>query len=156
MSIHWRAAVSARMSTEHEKYSVTNDLSAVMKYAVLHDIVIVSAYEDDGNSGLTLNGRAAVRLVFADIAKVGRDFDRILVYDINRWGRFQDIDESEHYEYQSRQHGVAVVYREEPFVNDGSPLPAIWKNMKRAMAADFSRDNSTKVLVTICEMARRG
>jgi hypothetical protein len=48
------------------------------------------------------------------------------------------------------------VYCEEPFVNDGGPLSAIWTNMKRAMAAEFSREYSEKVLVTLCEMARRG
>jgi DNA invertase Pin-like site-specific DNA recombinase len=144
------------MSTEHQKYSITNQLSAITQYAVLHDIDIATVYEDDGKSGLTLKGRPALRRLFGDMAKEGRDFDRILVYDISRWGRFQDTDESAHYEFQCRQHGVEVVYCEEPFVNDGSPLSAIWKNMKRAMAAEFSREYSAKVLVTLCEMARRG
>src|SRR5688572_11451681 len=156
VSTQGRAAVYVRMSTEHQKYSITNQLSAITQYAVLHDIDIATVYEDDGKSGLTLKGRPALGRLFGDMAKEGRDFDRILVYDISRWGRFQDPDESAHYEFQCRQHGVEVVYCEEPFVNDGSPLSAIWKNMKRAMAAEFSREYSTKVLVTLCEMARRG
>jgi DNA invertase Pin-like site-specific DNA recombinase len=136
VSTQGRAAVYVRMSTEHQKYSITNQLSAITQYAVLHDIDIATVYEDDGKSGLTLKGRPALGRLFGDMAKEGRDFDRILVYDISRWGRFQDPDESAHYEFQCRQHGVEVVYCEEPFVNDGGPLSAIWKNMKRAMAAE--------------------
>jgi DNA invertase Pin-like site-specific DNA recombinase len=30
-----------------------------------------------------------------DDVRTGRaDFDQILVYDVSRWGRFQDVDES--------------------------------------------------------------
>lgn len=156
MSALGRAAVYVRMSTENQKYSITNQLNAITQYALLHDIEIAKVYEDAAKSGLTLKGRAALNRLFEDVTRPERDFDQILVYDVSRWGRFQDTDESAHYEFQCRQHGVRVVYCEEQFANDGSPLDGFWKNMKRAMAADFSREYSEKVIRTLCVMARRG
>ena len=37
-------------------------------------------------------------------------FNCILVYDISRWGRFQDADEAAYYEFICRCAGVAVYY----------------------------------------------
>ena len=73
------------------------------------------------------------------------DFHVILVYDVSRWGRFQDSDESAHYEFICRQAGVAVEYCAEQFENDGSLAATVIKNIKRAMAGEFSRELSVKV-----------
>src|SRR5260370_15793963 len=69
----------------------------------------------------------------------------ILVYDVSRWGRLQDADESAYYEYICRQAGVAVHYCAEQFENDGSPVSTIVKGVKRAMAGEYSRELSSKV-----------
>ena len=40
--------------------------------------------------------------------RLGRaDFDHILVYDVSRWGRFQDVDESAYYEFMCKEAGVS-------------------------------------------------
>ncbi len=70
---------------------------------------------------------------------------RILVYDVSRWGRFQDADESAYYEYICRRAGIAVHYCAEQFENDGSPVSTIVKGVKRAMAGEYSRELSAKV-----------
>ena len=49
-------------------------------------------------------------------------FDTILVYDVSRWGRFQDPDEGASLEFACRQAKVEVHYCMEQFVNDGSPV----------------------------------
>ena len=72
-------------------------------------------------------------------------FTTILVYDVSRWGRFQDADESAYYEYICRAAGVAVHYCAEQFENDGSPVSTIVKGVKRAMAGEYSRELSSKV-----------
>ena len=43
------------------------------------------------------------------------EFRAILVYDVSRWGRFQDVDEAAHYEYLCRDAGVPVYYCAELF-----------------------------------------
>lgn len=72
-------------------------------------------------------------------------FTRVLVYDVSRWGRFQDADESAHYEFVCRSAGFQVEYCAEQFVNDGSPMSSIVKSIKRVMAGEFSRELSEKV-----------
>jgi DNA invertase Pin-like site-specific DNA recombinase len=80
----------------------------------------------------------------------------VLVYDVSRWGRFQDIDESAHYEFVCKQAGIKVVYCAEVFDNDGSLLSSIVKNIKRAMAAEYSRELSAKTHAGASRLARLG
>ena len=84
------------------------------------------------------------------------DFDHILVYDVSRWGRFQDVDESAYYEFICKQNGVKVAYCAEQFDNDGSLLSSIAKNIKRVMAAEWSRELSVKVHTGQCRIAGLG
>lgn len=75
---------------------------------------------------------------------------------ISRWGRFQDADESAHYEYRCRRAGIEVRYCAEQFENDGSPLATIVKGVKRMMAAEYSRELSTKVFAGQCRLIEHG
>ena len=83
-------------------------------------------------------------------------FKSILVYDVSRWGRFQDADESAYYEYICRQAGVSVHYCAEQFENDGSPMSTVMKTMKRTMAGEYSRELSTKVFQGACRLIQLG
>jgi DNA invertase Pin-like site-specific DNA recombinase len=144
-SKHLRAAQYVRMSTEHQQYSTANQRQAIGDYASVRGIEIVATYEDLGKSGLTLAGRPALSKLLADVVSGQTLFDTVLVYDVSRWGRFQDADESAHLEYLCRLAGVSVEYCAEPFANDGSPFSSICKVVKRALAAEYSRELSTKV-----------
>jgi DNA invertase Pin-like site-specific DNA recombinase len=102
-------------------------------------------YRDEGLSGLKINKREGLKQLITDVCSGRTDFSRVLVYDVSRWGRFQDVDESAHYEFLCRQAGITVEYCAEQFDNDGSLLSSIVKNLKRVMAAEFSRELSAKV-----------
>jgi len=80
----------------------------------------------------------------------------ILVYDVSRWGRFQDADESAYYEYICRRAGIQVAYCAEQFENDGSPVSTIVKGVKRAMAGEYSRELSAKVFAGQCRLIELG
>jgi DNA invertase Pin-like site-specific DNA recombinase len=125
--------------------SIANQSDAIALYAAQRGLTIVRSYEDAGRSGLGLEGRVALQNLLSDVRSGRADFRTILVYDVSRWGRFQDSDESAHYEYLCRQAGVAVGYCAEQFENDGSLMTAVLKNIKRAMAGEFSRELSAKV-----------
>jgi len=154
--VRLRAAQYVRMSTEHQQYSPENQKSAIAAYALDHDIEIVNTYEDDGRSGITLRNRPALVKLLKDVLDQARPFDAVLVYDISRWGRFQDVDESAHHEYLCRKAGVKVIYCAEPFANDGSPASNIIKSIKRAMAGEFSRELSEKVFLGQSRHVERG
>lgn len=140
-----RAAQYVRMSTDHQKYSTENQATAIALYAADRGIEIVKTYEDAGKSGLNIDGRDALKQLIRDVQGGRPGFEMILVYDVSRWGRFQDADESAHYEYICKSAGITVQFCAEQFENDGSPLSTIVKGVKRAMAGEYSRELSTKV-----------
>lgn len=151
-----RAAEYVRMSTEHQKYSTENQADAIRSYAERRHMEIVRTYSDAGKSGLKIEGRNALRQLIDDVEGGATDFDVILVYDISRWGRFQDADESAYYEYICRRSGVSVHYCTEQFDNDGSPVSTIVKGVKRAMAGEYSRELSAKVFTGQCRLIELG
>ncbi|HEY1612361.1 MAG TPA: recombinase family protein [Rhizomicrobium sp.] len=151
-----RAAEYVRMSTEHQKYSTENQADAIREYAARRGIEIVRTYADAGKSGLSLEGRDALKTLIADVEGKRSDFATILVYDVSRWGRFQDADESAYYEYICKRAGIAVQYCAEQFENDGSPVSTIVKGVKRAMAGEYSRELSAKVFTGQCRLIELG
>ena len=141
----YRAAQYVRMSTEHQQYSTRNQGDKIKEYADRRGIAIVRTYADDGKSGLSIGGRASLQKLIADVESGVADFSIVLVYDVSRWGRFQDADEAAYYEYKLKQKGIQVAYCAEQFENDGSPVSTIVKGVKRAMAGEYSRELSAKV-----------
>ena len=144
------------MSTEHQKYSTENQADAIRLYAAARSIDIVRTYADEGKSGLSIDGRDALKRLLEDVESKHVDFDIILVYDVSRWGRFQDADESAYYEYICRRSGISVHYCAEQFENDGSPVSTIVKGVKRAMAGEYSRELSAKVFTGQCRLIELG
>jgi DNA invertase Pin-like site-specific DNA recombinase len=151
-----RAAQYVRMSTEHQRYSTENQADAIARYAQRHGLEIVRTYADEGKSGLNLEGRASLQQLISDVTTGTADYTVVLVYDISRWGRFQDADQSAHYEYICRSAGVKVHYCAEQFENDGSIGSTIIKGVKRAMAGEYSRELSSKVFAGQCRLISYG
>ena len=152
----FRGAEYVRMSTEHQQYSTLNQSDKIREYAERRGIEIVRTYADDGKSGLSIGGRAALQRLIADVESGKADFTIILVYDVSRWGRFQDADESAYYEYICKRAGIQVAYCAEQFENDGSPVSTIVKGVKRAMAGEYSRELSAKVFAGQCRLIELG
>jgi hypothetical protein len=99
-----------RMSTEHQQYSLENQSLAIQKYADRHDFEIVQTYTDTARSGVILKHRAGLQRLLQDVVQGACGFSAILVYDVSRWGRFQDTDEAAHYEFLCKSSGVPVHY----------------------------------------------
>ncbi len=150
------AAEYVRMSTEHQQYSTQNQAQTIREYAERRGIRIVRTYSDDAKSGLIIGGRMALQQMIADVESGVAEFSVILVYDVTRWGRFQDTDESAYYEYRCRKAGMQVAYCAEQFENDGSPTSTIVKSVKRAMAGEYSRELSVKVFAGQCRLIELG
>ena len=151
-----RAAAYVRMSTRHQQYSTSNQLDVIREYAAQRQMEVVSVYSDEGKSGLNIRGREAFRRMLDDV-KTGRaDFSCILVYDVSRWGRFQDQDERGHHKHTCRRAGIAVHYCAEQFENDGSPVSAIVEGVKGVMSSEYSRELSTKVFQGACRLIQLG
>jgi DNA invertase Pin-like site-specific DNA recombinase len=152
----YRAAQYVRMSTDHQQYSIENQAAVIATYAELHNLTIVRTYRDEGESGLKIDNRQGLIKLIDDVRSDQANFGHLLVFDVSRWGRFQDVDESAHYEFICRKAGVRVTYCAEQFDNDGSLLSSIIKNIKRVMAAEFSRELSGRVHAASVRLASKG
>ena len=150
------AAQYLRMSTDHQQYSLENQSASIQTYAELHGFEIVCTYTDAAKSGVILRHRSGLQRLLADVVSGGQPFRAILVYDVSRWGRFQDTDEAAHYEFLCKSAGVPVHYCAETFPNDGTIPSSIMKALKRAMASEYSRELGTKVLAGQKRLASLG
>ncbi len=151
-----RAAQYVRMSTEHQQYSIENQLAAIQEYARSHEFEVVRTYSDEARSGIDLARRPGLKQLLDDITSCKADFRAVLVYDISRWGRFQDTDESACYEFLCRRAGVSVIYCAEPFANDLSVVASLLKTLKRTMAGEYLRELSAKVFAGQCRLVGKG
>jgi len=151
-----RVAAYVRMSHDGQEYSPFNQMTLIKKYASDHHMQIVKTYSDEGISGLRIENRPGLRALLTEAVGGSADFSKLLVYDVSRWGRFQDIDESAHYEFLCRRGGVDVIYCAELFGSDNSLISTIGKVLKRGAAAEFSRELSVRIFRGKCNLASRG
>ena len=118
---------------------------ALLQYAELRKMDIVRTYSDHGKSGLDLKKRSGLKQLLLDALSPDVAYNAVLVYDVSRWGRFQNPDQGAAYEYALTAANVPVHYCAEQFANDGSLSSSLLKSLKRGMAGEYSRELSVKV-----------
>jgi DNA invertase Pin-like site-specific DNA recombinase len=150
------AAQYLRMSTKNQQYSLDNQAAAIHSYAEKNGFHVVRSYADAAKTGISFETRPALNRLIRDVINGTVPFKAILVYDITRWGRFQDSDEAAHYEFICKQARIPVHYCAETFTNDGSISSSLMKALKRAMAAEFSRELGMKVFAAGKRWAEAG
>ena len=150
------AVAYVRMSTDHQKYSTENQLDIIRNYATARSLQILRVFEDSGRSGLRMDGREALQNLLSEVRTGQADFKAILVYDVSRWGRFQDADEGAYHEHVCSRAGIRVHYCGEQFENDGSIGSNLLKTVKRVMAGEYSRELSVKVFAGQCRLVELG
>ena len=151
-----QAAIYVRMSTENQNYSTDHQRAKIHEYALDNGIEIVKEYVDEGKSGLDIRRRTGLSNLIHDVQSGKATFQLIIVYDVSRWGRFQDVDEAAYHEHTCRRAGIKVVYSGEQFADDGTPLGALMKSIKRTMAAEYSRELSAKTFNAQCRFTQFG
>jgi DNA invertase Pin-like site-specific DNA recombinase len=145
-----------RMSTEDQQYSIANQKSRIQEYAQQYGFEIVRTYEDPGKTGVIIKNRKGLSGLLKEVVSREAKFKAILVYDVSRWGRFQNPDEAAHYEFLCSSSGIPLHYCAEQFANDGTASSSIIKALKRSMAAEFSRELGDKVFQGKTRLARMG
>jgi DNA invertase Pin-like site-specific DNA recombinase len=145
-----------RMSTERQEYSLYNQAAAIERYAQQNGFTVIKTYADSGKSGLVLNHREGLAQLLHDVVGTEQPYRAVLVYDVSRWGRFMDTDESAYYEFHCKKAGVPVHYCAETFANDGTMPSLVMKALKRVMASEYSRELSQKVFEGMRGMVQRG
>ena len=150
------AAQYVRASTERQQYSIDYQSRIISQYASGHGFEVVRTFSDEARSGLDLRYRPALRQLLAEVMGGQAPFRLILVFDVSRWGRFQDTDEAAHYEYVCKSAGIPIHYCAEQFSNEGRIGDSLLKTLKRFMAGEFSRDLSARVSGGLNNIVARG
>jgi hypothetical protein len=155
-----RAAQYLRMSTDYQQYSLENQAAGIASFAAANNLKIVRTYLDEGRSGLKFGSRYGLQDLIDDIQVGQSDFEVVLVFDVSRWGRFQDVDESAHYEFLCRQAGVRVLYCAEPL---GNSLVSMLQCERRSASFDASAGRLTihpaltvSILIVRCNQSGTG
>ena len=120
------AAAYVRTAT-HDLDSASNQMNVIRGYAKRRGIQIVKEYSDAGKSGLSAKGHESLAEMIRDVQSGPINFSAILLYDVSRWGRFQDADESTSYEFICRRAGVSVHYCAEQFESEAADVSMIVK-----------------------------
>jgi DNA invertase Pin-like site-specific DNA recombinase len=150
------AAQYVRMSTDTQEYSIENQKEEIRHYADRCQYEIVQTYSDVGKTGVTMKHRPGLKQLLSDVLNDEVHFEAILVYDVSRWGRFQDDNEAAHYEFLCKKAGIVVHYCAEQFTNDGTLASGLLKNIKRIMAKEYSRELGVKTYAGQERIARMG
>jgi DNA invertase Pin-like site-specific DNA recombinase len=145
-----------RASTDRQQYSIEYQSKRIFQYAERKGFEIVQTFSDEARSGLDLKGRPALRQLLAEVVRGHTAYRAILVYDVSRWGRFQDTDEAAHYEYLCKSAGIPIHYCAEEFSNAGGLSDSLLKALKRFMAGEFSREMSSRSSGGVSQIVRHG
>lgn len=151
-----RAVAYYRHSAQDkQKNSVEIQQDQIRKWAEKNNVTIVEEFADHGKSGLTADGRPAFTDMMEQV-KNSKDFDQVLVLDVSRWGRFQDLDLSASYSAACKEHGKEVVYVNLGMEDDGSPIYPLVVGFERWRSAQYSRELSDKVFKGCKKVAEQG
>jgi DNA invertase Pin-like site-specific DNA recombinase len=143
---------------DKQENSVAIQRDHAQKFARENNMEIIHEEADEGKSGLSAERAGFQKIllnwVFNDNAPA---FDYILVYDVSRWGRFQNPDEAAMYQYQCTKRGKKII-----FVDKGIPredqalINHLQTSIERYMAADYSRQLSGKVFFGSAKVSEQG
>jgi DNA invertase Pin-like site-specific DNA recombinase len=141
-----RVALYLRRSTNEELQHESLNIQETMlrEHAAIEGMEVVEVFRDSA-SGRTSKKRPGFTALIGTVAK-GARFEGVLVRDVSRWGRFENVDESAYWEFFCLLHNVRVVYVQEAFqVGGETPYTTLMKTLKRVLAAEFSREKSRLV-----------
>lgn len=105
-----------RASTDHQEYSVQDQLAYITEWAKKNNCKIVKVYCDDGISGAYAAKRPGFLAMIEDVTTGLSGAEAVLVWDSYRFAR--NMVEFLTYKQMIRQHGVSVIAVTEPVVED--------------------------------------
>ena len=130
-----RVAAYVRTARQ-EPHLARNQMDAIRKYAKRHGMQIVKEYSDEGKSGVNIQARKSLARMIREVQDGQINFSAVLLYNVSRWGRFQDADESAYYEYICRRAGVSVHYCDEHSEGEVIVVSTIVKRLKKSIRAN--------------------
>lgn len=143
---------------DKQENSVPIQREHAIKFANEHNIEIIYEAADEGETGLTSDREGFESLFNNFISNPDAPkFDYVLVYDVTRWGRWQNLNAPAHYEFLFEEKGKKVVYVSRGFPKEGQQLIShLQTSIERYMAAEYSRQLSEKVFYGCVKVSEQG
>jgi DNA invertase Pin-like site-specific DNA recombinase len=153
-----RAVAYYRHSAQdRQENSIPIQQEQVRRFAREHRIEIIKEFADAGKSGLSTEGRDGFNEMIHKYVEGGAaEFEYVLVLDVSRWGRFQDIDQSSYFSGLCRKHGKKVVYTSIGFQKDDDLVHFLRLDIDRYRAATYSKELSDKVWRGCVKISEQG
>ncbi len=148
------AVAYLRRSTSRQEKSLDDQRKEVEQYAAANGYRILRWYKDDGISGDATERRDGF-LAIHKVACNGRDFDVILVWDQDRFGRFDSM-EAGYWIHPLRKAGVRLVSVTEGPINWDDFTGRVMYSLKQEGKHQFLRDLSRNVSRGQISNAQRG
>jgi site-specific DNA recombinase len=136
-------AAYLRRSTSKQEKSLEDQRSEIERYAAANGYRIVRWYQDDGISGDATECREGFLSLHKTVCN-GRDFDVILVWDQDRFGRFDSM-EAGYWIHPLRKAGVRLVSVTEGPINWDDFTGRVMYGLKQEGKHQFLRDLSRNV-----------
>src|SRR5260370_12535326 len=151
-----RVALYLRRSTNEylQPQSLNVQEERLREYAARNNFEVVDVFADSASGASIKHRKDFQRLL--QVVQNGAPFQGVLVRDVTRWGRFQNVDESAYWEAFMLLHNVKVIYAEELFDDAPRPYDALLKVIRRVAAAEFSREKSRLVQAAHPFTVKRG
>lgn len=134
------AVAYLRRSTSRQEKSLDDQRTEIVRYAALHGYRILRWYQDDGISGDATECRDGF-LALHQAACNGRDFDVVLVWDQDRFGRFDSM-EAGYWIHPLRKAGVRLESVTEGPINWDDFTGRVMYSLKQEGKYQFLRDLS--------------
>jgi len=142
---------------DKQENSIPIQREQVRRFAKEHGIEIIKEFADEGKSGLTTEGRDAFNEMINDYVIGNKEeFQYILVLDVSRWGRYQDINQSAYFEFLCKKNGKQVVYTSIGFPKGDALFEFLHRDIERYRSAKYSVELSEKVFRGCIKVAEQG
>jgi len=141
---------------DRQENSVEIQQDQVRKFAEDNGIQIIEEFVDRGKTGLVTEGREAFQRMLHNIEIGKYHIEYVLVLDVSRWGRYQNLDISAYYTGLCAMHGKPVIYTTMGIPPENDLMHALRVNIERYQAANYSRELSMKVFKGCAKIASQG
>jgi len=148
-----RAIAYLRKSTDLQETSLEQQREKVLQFAKEHSIRVVEFFAEEA-CGENVEGRPQFRKMI-ECCKSKEDFQYILVYDISRWGRFENPKEAVYWEVEVEKTGRKVIFISEGFKEE-SIGTSITNFIKSAEASEYLKNIRRQTTRGMIHYAKNG
>lgn len=132
-----QAIAYLRKSTDLQEASLEQQKEKILLFAKEHSIKVIDSFAEEA-CGENVEGRPQFRKMI-EYCKSETGFQYVLVYDISRWGRFENPKEAVYWEVEVERAGKKVVFISEGFKED-SIGTSITNFVKSAEASEYLKN----------------